>query len=306
MLFVGTIRHAPGQPANMTRNLYYTLEASETASAETLQNLFEQRRDVLLQLIAAGDQGARSSLWALNQAYETLSNPARRLAYDRELKAKKFADLGIPPAQSKKSFQPSWHANFLVGLLVVSALVGAGLAISRANKKDEVAAKLYQASQQSANDAVRAETERLRVEASIESQRKRAENDRSFSAERAVEEQQRIDARTRLAQESSQAIQQAQERARVADEQRIWHQVQRDETVAAQLAQTRVAADRMQSIQIMVQDGRVAEASTFAQTPQERQIVNAAAYAESVRRAEVVRAQQRQDLIRRLQAGNRP
>ena len=77
----------------MAKNLYRVLEASEHASSETLTLLFEQKQARLQKELDSGNPSAKEHLWALKNAYETLSDPEKRTTHDR---------LWVAPWQSEQ------------------------------------------------------------------------------------------------------------------------------------------------------------------------------------------------------------
>ncbi len=97
----------------MASNYYQILEANEAASQETLKTLFDQKSKRLMQAIEAGSPTAKEQLWALRQAYELLSQPAQRAAYDRNLKSS--GGVATAPRQVvRKPQRLTWKMNALL------------------------------------------------------------------------------------------------------------------------------------------------------------------------------------------------
>lgn len=146
----------------MAGNFYQILEASEVASSETLQALFEQKRDRLEKELEDGGPTAKEQLWVLKQAYETLSNPIKRAAYDDGAKAKDMQRTSIRTTKPPEGLD--WKVNALLIALLASGLVGLGLHFGKTEKKDNHTAQVLQINRSSDNDATRAGTERILVE----------------------------------------------------------------------------------------------------------------------------------------------
>ena len=155
----------------MAQNFYHILEASDSASQGALQGLFEAKRDRLQGESDGGDSAAKDHLWALRQAYETLSNPTRRAAYDQGLKVREVDAASLQPTEPR-SEKLSWKLNVLIFALLASGLVGFGLYLGRANKKDDHSAQVLQTNRSADNDATRADTDRVLVEGVIKNDSK--------------------------------------------------------------------------------------------------------------------------------------
>jgi curved DNA-binding protein CbpA len=146
----------------MASNFYHILEASEVASPETLQGLFEQKRDRLEKELEDGSPIAKEQLWVLKQAYQTLSSPTKRAAYDESAKAK-VAQSSNTSTLTAPSEGLSWKMNALLLALLASGLVGMGLHFGKSAKQDDHTAQVLLINRSSDNDATRAGTERILV-----------------------------------------------------------------------------------------------------------------------------------------------
>jgi curved DNA-binding protein CbpA len=263
----------------MAINLYQILEASEAASQETLQTLFEQKSERLKRELEQGSPAAKEQLWFLNQAYETLSHPVKRAAYDDSLKPKAAVIINSHQAMAKPEGL-SWQVNALLVMLLASGLIGFGLYLGRSNKKDDVAVQILQTNRTADNDATRANAEKALAEGTVSNQQKLIETqgqvvNRIVSIEESAENRRSRELEYR-ANAGTEILRQQQERQSAVDQQLEWQRKQYEQEAAVRQSQARIASDRMQSIQIMVQDGRLAEASLYAKTFEERAIIEAA------------------------------
>ncbi|MBV5297602.1 MAG: DnaJ domain-containing protein [Rhodoferax sp.] len=155
----------------MAGNFYQILEANEAASQDTIQSLFEQKCKLLEPELEQGSATAKEQLWFLKQAYETLSNPGKRAAYDDSLKPKAMANIQAATIRTKPEGL-SWKLNALLIALLASGLIGFGLHLGRANKQDDHTAQILQTNRGADNDATRAGTERVLVDGMIKNDSK--------------------------------------------------------------------------------------------------------------------------------------
>ena len=263
----------------MAINLYQILEASEDASQETLLTLFDQKFKRLQLELEEGSPTAKEQLWFLKQAYETLSNPVKRAAYDDNLKPKAAVNIHSYQVAAKPEGL-SWKMNALLVSLLASGLIGFGLYMGRANKKDDVTVQLLQTNRTADNDATRANAEKALVEGAVSNQHKLIETqgqvaNRIISIEESAESRRSRELEYR-ANAGTEILLQQRERQRVEDQQLEWQRKQYEQQTADQQSQVRIASDRNQAIQIMIQDGRFAEASLYAKTPEERATIESA------------------------------
>lgn len=271
----------------MAKNLYRVLEASEQASPETLKLLFEQKK---LQLQAAVDNGnpsAKELLWALNNAYETLSDPEERAVHDRQLKSQ--ANPSATRRATVQTQEPSnWKTSAILLALLATGLIGFGLHLGRANKKDDTAVQMLNVVRTTDNDATRAGTERVFVEGTLRNQEKAIDTHGQI-ANRVVAVQESAEFRKSReleyeANAGAEQLRQQQERTRMANEQMQWERKQHEQAAAAQQSRARIASDRMSSINIMIADGRLPEARAYASTSDEMAVVASAERAANQRK----------------------
>ncbi len=231
----------------MASNLYQVLEANEAASQATLQTLFEQKTKRLQQESEEGNPTAKAQLWALKQAYETLSNPAKRAAYDDSLRE---ANIKLPMTQVV-SDGPSWKLNAMLVVVLAAGLIGLGLYLGRAKDKDDHSAKVLLTNRSADNDATRAGTERVLVEGAVNNGSKIIDRSAELG-NRALDIQQDAENRRRQemeyrAQASAEAMRLEQERLKLANDQLASDRTRRDEEMRAQEVQNRLAMERIQS-----------------------------------------------------------
>lgn len=196
----------------MSTGFYQTLEASETASQETLQTLYECKRDQLQQQAHDGNPDAEVRLWALNQAYETLSKPQKRSAYDQSLRIKKMA---IPQAQAISQPSQSVGGNtayYLVLAMIAASLVGLGLHLGRADNKNSSAT---QPTAQGESTGATVENQQRLIETQIQVANRMATVEESAESRRAraLEHRANVDAEN---------LKQNEERLKLADEHLKW------------------------------------------------------------------------------------
>lgn len=216
----------------MASNFYQILQANEAASQETLQILFEQQSVRLRQELEDGSPVAKEQMWFLKQAYETLSHPAKREAYDIKIKSKPAVNINSRQA-TVKTEGLSWKANALMLILLASGLVGFGLYLGRADTKDERALRVLQTNKSAENDATRAGTERVLVEGVVTNDSKLIDRsaelgNRSLNIQQDAENRRRQELEYR-ANAGAEVLRLEQERLRIADEQLKWERKQRED-----------------------------------------------------------------------------
>lgn len=267
----------------MAKDLYHVLEANESASHETLQLLFEQKRARLQGGVDTGDPTAKEQLWALKLAYETLSNPSKRAAYDQSLLADRRPSAPYRPAVRKPELL-SWKLNAFMVALLVSGLVGFGLHLGRSNKKDDTSTQTLQITRGADNDATRAGTERIQIEGQISNTTRLIDTqgqvaNRIVSVQESAESrasrelEYRANAGAELLRQQQELVRQQQERLRIQNEQLQWERQHADRDQADRRSQTMVANDRVETIQLMLGNGKFVEARLYARTAEERALV---------------------------------
>lgn len=261
------------------KKFYRLLEASESASAETLQILFEQKAARLQREIDSGNPSAKEQLWALRQAFETLSDPDKREAYDLSFSSRSAATVSrssAPPLRDGISWKMT---TILLGLLG-AGVVGFGLQIASASKKDENKVELLKVVRTTDNDATRAASERVLVEGTLQNQEKAIDSqgqisNRIVNVEETAEMRRSRELEYRAAAAAEQ-LRQQQARIDIGNQQLQWERRQQEQALALQQAKARMAADRMSTIQIMLSGGRIDEARTYAISTEERAAVESA------------------------------
>lgn len=268
----------------MAKNLYRIFEAGEHASSETLSLLFEQKQTRLQKELDSGNPSAKEHLWALKNAYETLSDPEKRATHDRLLSANASPPIRRPtPIQVPDG--PSWKTSAILLALLSAGLIGFGLHLGRANKKDETAVQMLNVVKSTDNDATRATNERVLVEGSLRNDEKAIDTHGQI-ANRIVGVQESTEFRKSRqleyqANADAEQLRQQQERTRMVNDQMQWERKQQDQVTALRLSQARIASDRMQSIKLMIADDRLFEARAYAISPEELAQVSSAERARS-------------------------
>ena len=245
----------------MASNFYQILEANEAASQETIQSLFEQKSRLLERELEAGSTTAKEQLWFLKQAYETLSNPGKRAAYDERQKPKATANIytrTVPAKPEGMRLKLSWKLNALLVAFLATGLIGFGLHLGRANKQDDHTAQVLQTNRGADNDATRAGTERVRVEGLVSNDAKIIDRsaelgNRALNIQQDAENRQRQEMEYR-ATANAEILRQQQDRLKIADEQLKWERKQYEEDSRTRQNQERMAAERIQSIQSTIRN----------------------------------------------------
>lgn len=215
----------------MANTLYNLLEVSATASQEGIDASYQRLRAQQVAKQTAGDEDATNRLIALREAYSTLSDPARRQAYDDKLATRAAAEqLEAEPRRS--------YAKTLVAAALIAAC-GVGFARYQSNQEQKIALE-----KEKAAAAVRL--------AEIEAKRERenAERERQ-EARQADYQRQRDEARERAERERDMAygrqisrdIQRGEAMAQ-RDKQREDQQRQREEQQRQYEAERRLAQDK--------------------------------------------------------------
>ena len=262
----------------MASNFYSVLEVSEAASQATIDAIYEKKLQAVQGELDNGNPNAKGQLWVLKQAYETLSSPAKRVAYDQSLRAPPERRPTTPITQQREGL--SWKATVLLVALLGSGLVGFGLQLGKSGKKDDVSVQVLTINRTADNDATRATTERILVDGTVSNQAKTIDAQTQV-ANRVVSVQESAESRASReleyrANAGTEILRQQQERLKMENQQLQWERQQATQVIALQQSQERAASDRLSTIQAMIANDKIFEARTFARTDQERALVASA------------------------------
>ncbi|MFN4324355.1 MAG: DnaJ domain-containing protein [Azonexus sp.] len=234
----------------MAKTLYDLLEVSQTASAESIAASY--RRLQAAQAALVGDpqcgEDATNQLIALREAYATLSDPARRQAYDARLATRTIEASSAEPAVS-----PRLRLAMLAGLI---AACGLGYAKFQADREKAA----LEREQAAAAAAIR------QAEIAAQQEREQAERER-LAAREAEYQRLREEARARLEQERNLAygrqvsrdVQRAElqaERERLREVQRQEQERLREEQQRLYEAERRLAQDKATLRRIEAENAR--------------------------------------------------
>lgn len=217
------------------KTLYDILEVSPSASPEVIRAAYERlsaKHDPDNTLNGA-TPGARILVDAIKEAFLTLSNPGKRIEYDKKLAAR-----SQPIFHNIQIVEPFWTTPKLI-MLALIIIVGGSYYYSYKKNEMKLAAEkaIAEAQAREAEEKARAETEQTRLllrqkqEERIAEERTRRESERAFR--QFSSEQQRMSRSTDIT-----AMRERQDRQR-ADSQR-----QREEQQAAMAARAQAARDR--------------------------------------------------------------
>lgn len=233
----------------MARTLYDILELSPSASAEAVQAAYD-RLAAKFDPTAPANEGkadVRMQSDAVKEAFLTLSDPVRRLRYDRSIGVR--PDPGFGPAQPVEPFW-TWPKFLLIGLALV-AFAGWHVYERRvearlAAEREIAAAKAREAEAKAREEAERAQLERLEQdrarEARYAEERKRAETER---LQRAFEREVRSrDMQARTLAERERIEQMNQTRRAEMEKQRAESDQRRREADALNNARRQAARER--------------------------------------------------------------
>lgn len=152
----------------MSNTLYDLLEVSQTASQSAISESYKRLYAGCAEQSACGDEDATNRLIALREAFNTLSRPEKRKAYDLKLEARSSA----PATESQSSFP------FFKLLLLAIVLGTCGVSYSKYQSVQEQARlereKTAAATRMAELEAQKAREEKMDAE-QAESRRRRDE-----------------------------------------------------------------------------------------------------------------------------------
>ncbi|MGH8674545.1 MAG: DnaJ domain-containing protein, partial [Burkholderiales bacterium] len=211
----------------MPKTLYDILEVSRSASAEAIDASHQRLQADLQPKADAGSEDARIRLTAAREAYQTLSNPARRRLYDASLESPpihatpaRAASQGLYDETAKEGRS---RRAFLIGVIVLGIVTivvyrviadqQAKMELQRIEKLQSIERERLALEQQRLEAARAAEEQRLELErqrtgSAISAREQildmgRQHSDQSLSRQRAYDETLRVRGeRERLAAES--------------------------------------------------------------------------------------------------------
>lgn len=224
----------------MQKSLYDLLEVSTTASAESITISYQRLHAKFSELQASSEsEDATNHLIALREAYSTLSDPARRAAYDEKLAARSMAEQ-VPENQP----------NSYVKVFLVLALIGAcgfgyakyqsNLAQQLALEREKAATELRLAEIEAQRERERAERERYAAR-QAESQREQEERRARYERERDIEYGRQISRDLQRQEASAQYEKQREEQRKLREEQ------QRQADAERRLAQDKATLRRIEA-----------------------------------------------------------
>ena len=223
----------------MDKTLYDILETSKSASGEAIAASYARLSAALKARLDKGDPAAQVLLTAVKEAYEVLSAPARRAAYDASLTAPRMPRVTASVAARDDFDEPSSSKlPLIIGGLVILAVAIWGY---RAYHKQQIEVERLRLEKLEAVEKQRIQLEQERLQAAREIEQQR------IDLQRKREEEQMV--RTRVYDDRRDSVQQqqrfdTQRRQQQMDEQRR----QRDEQIARERdrldAERRARADR--------------------------------------------------------------
>jgi curved DNA-binding protein CbpA len=193
--------------------LYDILQVSKTADSDIIDAAYARLREKY--------QDNETGSKVIKMAYDTLSDPVRRVNYDQ-----RFKSQSIPSRRAYRipvgSMADSWWRSSTVSCaaILIAAIISLGMVLNYAKHRKEVST----VSEVINNDARRVETERVYVDRAMDNQDRQTDLQREAlerSAERARAEQER------LAAETEARIAQQNERLRLQREQQEFSMQQR-------------------------------------------------------------------------------
>jgi curved DNA-binding protein CbpA len=118
----------------MARSHYSLLGVAEDAKAEEIRLAWGRAMAKLKPRVDAGEQEARGEAADVTKAYETLSNPSRRNAYDLALEREKM-DRAASVAAMRQPEGGFWTGGKIGAILLMLIVIGGGYAYARAEQK---------------------------------------------------------------------------------------------------------------------------------------------------------------------------
>lgn len=215
----------------MSKTLYDILDVSLNASPESIRAAYERLSAKFSESSANPD--TRMQATAINEAFLTLGNPAKRAQYDKTLAARRQ-----PVIYSVEAVEPFWTLPKLLILLAVIIVFGGayykhGKDQARLEAEKAIAvAKAKEAEEKAKSEAAQQQFElAAQRERALEEERQRRERDAAF---RQFENQQRG---TRI--ENVMSDRSKEQRERMALQQK-----QREEAVTAAAVRQRLAQEK--------------------------------------------------------------
>ena len=217
--------------------LYDILQVSKTADIDIIDAAYMRLREK--------HQDNEAGLKVIKMAYDTLSDPARRVNYDQRFKSQTIPSQPVyrsPVGAIEEIWWRSSKVSYVA--ILIAAIISIGMYLNYAKHKKEVGV----VSEVIINDAQRVDNERVYIDRSMDNQERQTDIQREAverAAERARAEQ------DRLAFETEARIAQQNERLRLQREQQEFAMQQRlnaeqrlQEDRARLLAQDRLERDR--------------------------------------------------------------
>jgi len=213
----------------MRKTLYDILDVPVTAAAEVIEAAHQRLRDELQGKADAGDQHARMRLVAVREAYQTLSDPSRRRAYDASVSAREKPTAKVPelaeesPVGFGERLQLSKSVVFKGAAIVVLAAIGIASVISyRQAEAERLERMRVTEARKQAIEMEKLAIERAKVEADAAAQQNRIELERrrveeAARAREASEEQARVRAQQELSRAQEMANENRLQRERVQE-----------------------------------------------------------------------------------------
>ncbi|HEX7605073.1 MAG TPA: DnaJ domain-containing protein [Usitatibacter sp.] len=258
-------------------NYYQVLGVPRTASASIVKIAYEGKLKALAKA-ELPDAERRVEERALEQAYVTLSNPAKKEWYDRQLDSHAEGE----EAAVASSHYRGWFVAAALALILISGI--GYYFVDRANTREKLRLEEQRIALEREKAQAQAEAERVRLQLSEDAQRFRQESETRAAAlrERAYSDHSEQAARDRAVQNqvlggSMNAAEQRQQQAnedrdrRLAEQQRRQAQADVDRQKAwtrqRELEDERIRADRAYRAQREAEIARAKEAAERRRSP---------------------------------------